>query len=138
MKISIIVPVYNVGKYLKICLDSLVNQNFNLEYQIILVDDCSTDDSLKIIQNYSLKHKNIVLLKNDKNEGPGNTRNKGIKYAEGEYILFLDADDFISLDALSIIYDEAKKNNADVVAYNFAKVEITKMNQDHVEKILNT
>tara|TARA_Y100000590_G_scaffold469642_1_gene658848 strand:- start:14997 stop:16007 length:1011 start_codon:yes stop_codon:yes gene_type:complete len=123
MKISVIVPVYNVGKYIKKCLDSLVNQNFNLDYQIILIDDCSTDDSLEIIKNYSLKYKNIILLKNNKNEGPGNTRNKGLEYAKGEYILFLDADDFISSDALSIVYEEAKKNKADVVTFNFTNFE---------------
>jgi len=123
MKISVIVPVYNVDKYVEKCLDSLVNQTFDPSYfQVILVNDCSTDKSLSIIKKYLSKYKNIVLINNNKNEGPGNTRNRGLEFAKGEYVFFLDSDDYISKTALSTVYNEAKKYNADVVAYNFTKV----------------
>ena len=123
MKISVIVPVYNVDKYIEKCLDSLVHQTFDPSYfQIILVNDCSTDKSLSIIKKYLSKYKNIILINNNKNEGPGNTRNKGLKFAKGKYVFFLDSDDYISKTALSIVYNKAKKYNADVVAYNFTKV----------------
>ena len=91
-QISVIIPVYNVEKYLKRCLDSVVNQSYkNLE--IILIDDGSTDNSSKILKQYSQKDVRIIIL-NQKNLGAGAARNKGIKVATGKYIVFMDPDDF--------------------------------------------
>ena len=92
--ISVIIPVYNVEAYLRQCLDSVINQSYrNLE--IICVEDCSTDNSLEILKEYAQKDSRIKVLQNKKNMGLGLTRNEGIKIAKGEYIHFLDSDDWI-------------------------------------------
>ncbi len=93
-KISVIVPVYNVEKYLDQCLQSILNQDYkNLE--ILLIDDKSTDSSLQICKQYEKKYKSIKVIQNEKNRGLSYTRNNGISYASGEYIGFLDSDDYI-------------------------------------------
>ena len=91
MKISIIVPVYNVSKYIKKCLNCLVNQKFKYEYEIILVNDYSSDNSLSIINRYKKKFSNIIIINKNKTEGPGKARNQGLKIAKGDYVFFLDS-----------------------------------------------
>ena len=89
-KISIIIPVYNSEKYIRICLNSILNQIFQ-NFEIILIDDNSKDNSLKIISEIEKIHKDkIKILKNAKNVGAGASRNKGLKIASGEYITFID------------------------------------------------
>lgn len=101
MLISFIVPVYNVERYLSTCLDSILNQGLDKDdFEIILVEDCSTDDSLQICKDYSCKYSNIILIENDKNIGLGLTRNKGMVCARGEYIHFVDSDDFLFPNSL--------------------------------------
>ena len=96
MLISFILPVYNAERYLSICLDSILNQGIEKDdFEIILVEDCSTDGSLQICKDYSSKYKNIFLIENDKNIGVGLTRNKGMACAKGEYIHFVDSDDYL-------------------------------------------
>ena len=99
MKISVIIPVYNVEKYIEDCLNSILVQTLK-DFEIICIDDCSTDNSLQIIETYTHKDKRIKILKNKKNEGPSYTRNIGIEMAQGEYIYFLDSDDMIEKNAL--------------------------------------
>ena len=96
-KISVIVPVYNTSKYICKCLDSLINQTIKNEIEIIIVNDGSTDNSEEIIKNYIEKQENKNLIKYYKkqNEGIAKTRNFGIEKATGEYILFVDSDDYI-------------------------------------------
>ena len=102
-KISIIIPVYNVEKYLKTCLDSVINQTYqNLE--IILVNDGSTDNSGKICEEYKRTNSRIILI-HKKNEGLSAARNTGLGIATGEYISFLDSDDYISNDMLETLYN---------------------------------
>ncbi len=111
MKVSIIVPVYNSEKYLKDCLDSLVNQTLE-EIEIIAIDDASSDKSLEILKEYEKKYPNkIRVYANTKNLGQGATRNKGIKLATGEYIGFLDSDDYVNFNMYAKMYEMAKKNN---------------------------
>ena len=101
MLVSFIVPVYNVEKYLSICLDSILNQGLEAEdFDIILVEDCSTDNSLRICKDYCSKYKNITLIENEKNIGQGLSRNKGMSAATGEYIHFVDSDDFLFQSSL--------------------------------------
>src|SRR5699024_6015694 len=95
MKVSVIVPVYNSELYLKDCLDSLVNQTLK-DLEIIIVDDASTDKSLKIIMEYKNKYPNIIkVFQNEQNKGQGASRNVGLSLATGEYIGFLDSDDYV-------------------------------------------
>lgn len=92
-KVSIIVPVYNAQKYLSQCLDSLLNQTLK-ETEIICVDDGSADDSVDIINQYSSKDRRVKLIR-QKNSYAGVARNNGLKQAAGEYVVFVDADDFL-------------------------------------------
>ena len=109
--ISIIVPVYNTEKHIERCLDSIMKQDYP-NFEVILVNDGSTDESGIIIQKYKEKYKNISYIKQE-NKGVGAARNAGIKVAKGDYISFVDSDDFIMEDycshLLSIIGD-AEKN----------------------------
>lgn len=93
MKVSIIVPVYNGDKFLSRAIESVLNQKTNYSYEIIIINDCSTDKTQDIINKYLLKNKNIKNIKNKKNIGVNESRNKAIKKSKGEYIAFLDADD---------------------------------------------
>ena len=116
--ISIIVPVYNSEKYLNKCLDSLINQT-KKELEVIIINDGSTDKSEEIIKSY--KDERIVYFKN-KNQGIGITRNFGIEKAHGKYLMFIDSDDYIDLNACDILYKKAEKDNLDLVICNFYKV----------------
>lgn len=113
-KISIILPVYNTAKFLAKCLDSLINQTFN-DFEIICVDDGSIDNSINIIEAYIQKEPRIKLLKSN-HSGVGNARNLGTKNAKGDYIQFLDSDDFFEPDMLEKMYTVAQIHNADIVA----------------------
>ena len=94
MDISIVIPVYNAGGFIHTCLDSIVAQEGEFTYEIILVDDGSTDNSKKILEDYSKRDKRVVVI-NKKNAGVSSARNAGIKIATGEYIAFVDSDDWI-------------------------------------------
>ena len=94
MKFSIIVPVYNVEQYLAECLDSLLSQTYE-DYEIICINDASTDKSYDILLEYSDNNKCIKVLNNDSNQGQSYSRNRGIKEAVGEYVLFVDSDDML-------------------------------------------
>lgn len=117
MKVSIIVPVYNVEKYLPECLDSLVNQTLK-DIEIICVNDGSTDNSLDILKKYSQKYSNIIVI-NQANKGLGATRNVGVSYASGEYIGYVDSDDFVDSAMFEKLYTVAKACDADVALTNF-------------------
>lgn len=119
MDISIIVPVYNVEAYLKECLNSLLNQDFNGEYEIICVNDGSTDNSLNILKEYQKTNDKIVLV-DQKNKGLSGARNTGFKNAKGKYIMFLDSDDYLKdKKVLELLYGQVEKNSLDFVAADF-------------------
>lgn len=113
MKVSVIVPVYNVEKYIKKCLNSLVNQTLD-EVEIVVVNDGSPDNSQKIIDEYTKKYKNIKSYVKE-NGGLSDARNYGIKRATGKYISFVDSDDYIRKDMLEKMYNYAIQKNFDVV-----------------------
>ena len=115
-KLSVIVPIYNVEKYLSKCLDSLVNQTLN-GIQIILIDDGSKDSSPSICDEYAKKYKNIIV-KHIENGGVANARNVGLSCATGEYIAFLDSDDYIELNMYELMYNKAISQKTDIVGCN--------------------
>lgn len=111
-KISVIIPVYNAEKYLKECLDSILNNTLK-DIEVICVDDGSTDNSLKILEEYKHLYTNISLL-HTKNQGGGAARNRGLDIAKGKYLLFLDADDYFDKEMFEKLYNQLEKTNADV------------------------
>ncbi len=111
--ISIIIPVYNTSKYLKQCLNSVINQSYN-NLQIILVNDQSTDNSLEICYDYSNKDERIEVITKE-NEGLGLTRNAGLRLAKGKYVTFLDSDDWFEINHIENLYKLIKKYNVDLV-----------------------
>jgi len=116
-KISVIVPVYNVEKYLEECIESIINQTYkNLE--IILVDDGSTDISVSICKKYEKLDNRIKVIQKI-NGGLSSSRNVGLDNATGEYIMFSDSDDFYTLDACEVMLNEIEKQNADYVIGNY-------------------
>lgn len=117
--ISVIVPVYNVEKYLGQCLDSIINQTLK-DIEIICVDDGSTDGSLDILNSYKEKDDRIIILK-QKNLYAGVARNNGLKVAKGKYLSFLDSDDFFDANMLEDMYNQAEKDKSDVVVCNFCE-----------------
>lgn len=118
-KISIIIPCYNVEKYIKQCLDSVINQTYtNLE--IICVNDGSTDDTLAILKEYEKKDSRIILI-NQINRGLSDTRNVGMSIASGKYLVFIDGDDYVELNTCELAIDAISQNECDLVIWNYVK-----------------
>jgi glycosyltransferase involved in cell wall biosynthesis len=113
-KLSVIIPIYNTEKYLRKCLDSVINQTLK-DIEIICINDCSLDKSADVLSEYAQKDQRIKVSSNVKNKGLSFTRNVGLDIAKGEYIAFVDSDDYIKLKAYELMYDKAKGTNADVV-----------------------
>ena len=112
-KISVIVPVYNVERYLKRCIESIINQTYK-DLEIILVDDGSTDSSGNICDEYKKIDKRISVI-HKKNGGLSDARNEGLKVVTGTYIAFVDSDDFLDLDMYEYMQKNIEKENADIV-----------------------
>lgn len=119
-KVSIIVPVYNVEKYLRKCLDSLINQTLKA-IEIICINDGSTDKSLEILEEYKNRDSRIILL-NQENSGQSVARNRGIEIAKGEYLGFVDPDDWIDLDYYEKLYNAAISTNADIATAGIIRI----------------
>ena len=117
-KVSVIVPVYNVEKYVEKCLKSLVNQTLQ-DIEIIVVDDGSKDDSKKIVDSFIKKYPSKLKYLHKENGGLSSARNFGIPYAKGEYIAFLDSDDYVETTMYEEMYNLAKKEDADMVECDF-------------------
>ena len=112
-KISVVIPVYNVESYLSQCLDSVLNQTFT-DFECICVNDGSTDNSLAILQEYISKDSRIKII-NQENKGLSGARNAALKVMDGQYITFIDSDDFVSNDYLERLLVLAEKDNSDIV-----------------------
>ena len=131
MKISVIVPVYNVMEYLAECLDSLVNQEYD-NYEIIVVNDGSTDDSLTIAKKYQKLYPQKIKVFDKENGGLSSARNYGIDKSGGEYLLFVDSDDCLLPGAIKKLGDIINNENVDIVVYSFmegANKETARYNQ---------
>ena len=131
IKYSFIVPVYNTEKYLKKCLDSLVNQTYK-DFEIIVVNDGSTDKSSSIISKYQKKYKNIIVIDKE-NEGLSMARNRGVQKSSGKYIKIVDSDDYVSNKLLEEI--DKKIDDSDILRFQIATEdeEYTKINEYHEE-----
>ena len=110
--VSVIVPVYNVEKYLEECLDSIINQTLE-DIEIICVNDGSTDNSLKILKKYAKKDNRIKII-NQKNCGLGCARNSGLNQSQGDYIFFLDSDDYLNPNILEKLYPKALESHSEI------------------------
>lgn len=117
MKVSVAIPIYNAARHLNVTLDSLQKQTMDAsEFEVICVNDCSTDNSIEVIEKYQKSMDNLILINRTKNSGgPMIPRNNAIQAARGEYIMFLDNDDFLGEEALERLYNAAKENRSDVI-----------------------
>lgn len=123
-KISIIIPVFNVENYIRKALESIMSQTIGYEHlEVIMVDDCSTDESGDIIDEYADKYDNFKAIHLSKNSGnPGKPKNIGLKIATSDYLMFLDADDYYADDACEILYKKIIKEDVDIVSSNYITV----------------
>ena len=117
VKISVVLPVYNVANYLRKCLDSLVNQTFE-DFEVICVNDGSTDLSLGILEGYALSDSRFKIISQE-NKGLSGARNTGIQHVRGEYVLFVDSDDWIEENALEELYNHVEGFDSDITMFKF-------------------
>lgn len=116
IRLSVIIPVYGVERFISRCLDSVFSINLpQEEYEVLCIDDCSKDFSVKIIEQYQVTHHNLVLLHHSENKRQGGARNTGIKSAKGKYIIFVDADDFIPQYDLAGLLEYMRENDLDLL-----------------------
>lgn len=124
IQISFILPCYNVEKYIADCLESLYSQDISEnEYEVICVNDCSTDNTREIILKYGKNHSNLRLIDHDVNKNAGAARNTGITKANGQYIWFVDPDDMIKPKCLSELLEIANKKELDILMFNFDAID---------------
>ena len=123
-KVSIIIPVYNVGQYLPKCLDSIINQTLK-DIEIICINDGSTDNSLSILKEYASKDDRMIIIDKE-NEGVSIARNEGLDIATGEYIVFVDSDDWLEINALELCYDKIIQDNSDMLVFNHREIKHNK------------
>ena len=116
IKVSVIIPIYNPGELLRKCIDSVLNQTLN-EIEVLCIDDGSTDDSKEIIMEYCQRDSRFKLISQE-NSGSGMARNNGISLSKGEYIVFLDADDWIEPNMCEALYNHAKNLDVDLVLFD--------------------
>ena len=117
MQLSVIIPMYNAEKYIKRCIESVYRQDLDINnFELLVVNDGSTDNSLEIVKDYFTSYKNIRFF-SQKNSGQGAARNLGIKHATGEYILFLDSDDFLLPQSINKILGIVKHVSCDVINF---------------------
>lgn len=114
---SIIVPVYNVEKEIRKCLDSIKNQTYG-DFEVLCVDDCGKDSSMDIVREYAQKDNRFKILTHEHNRGVSAARNTGLDNASGEYTMFVDSDDWIETNALEIIKDNFDKSKSEVIVFN--------------------
>lgn len=132
VKISVVAPVYNAEKYLEECLNHIVNQSFQ-DLEIICINDGSTDNSLEILKEFSKNDDRIKII-DQENQGLGAVRNRGITLAEGDYIYFTDADDYLELNAFEELYEISQKHSVDFTIfklYNFNEITKEHINDDY-------
>ena len=133
-EISVIIPVYNAEKFIIKCLDSVINQTFQ-DIEIICIDDCSTDNSKQILKDFASKDSRIKTIFFDKNKKQGGARNAGLDIAQGKYVTFVDADDYIEPTMLEKMYKAAERNYCDLVIANIKNVALDENSNNLKDKI---
>ena len=120
LKLSFILPCYNVAPYIGRCIESIEHQNIpQSEYEVICVDDCSTDDTIQKITEYQAKYPNVQLICHTENKTAGGARNTGMNTAKGKYLWFVDPDDMICPDVLKQLYEHITSVKAELLFFNF-------------------
>lgn len=134
MLISFIIPVYNVERYLSVCIESILNQGIeHSSFEIILIEDCSMDNSLQICREYCLRYDNITLIENESNLGPGLSRNKGISQSKGKYLHFMDSDDLLLPNALeSLISMDVFSSSPDIIQFEISENHKLRTSQNEI------
>lgn len=120
-RFSIIIPVYNVEKYIRRCMDSIMNQTFR-DFEVIVVDDETPDNSMQIVAEFAEKFPEMVTMIHQKNTRLGGARNRGVKDARGEYLLFIDSDDYVSTDMLASVDAQLKQHACDMLIFKYRMV----------------
>lgn len=121
VSISIIIPVYNVENYLYRCLDSIYKQEFCMNYEVIAVDDGSTDNSLILLKKYAKSKENLKVIEHEKNKSLSQARTSGMLVAKGDYIMHVDSDDWILPGTLNGLYNKMLSTDADVITFNYVR-----------------
>ena len=121
MRFSIIIPVYNVERYIRKCMESIMNQTFR-DYEVIVVDDESPDRSMDIVAEFAEKYPGMITMIHQKNTRLGGARNRGVKDARGEYLLFIDSDDYVSTDLLESVDTQLKRHDCDLLVFKYLTV----------------
>lgn len=129
--LSFIVPVFNAEPYIEDCLDSIIRQKLFCDCEVICVDDKSTDRSCEIIAEYEKRYLNVHLIKHDVNKKAGGARNTGINVATGQYLWFVDSDDWIAPNCLKDMITECEKNDLDVLVFSHSVYSCGKLNISH-------
>ncbi len=123
MDISVIIPVYNVEKYITRCLDSIFQQQFSGTFEVIAVDDFSTDNSLQILYNYQKSENRLIIIEHEYNKKLSCARTSGIKASSGNYIMQVDSDDWILPNTLENLHNKFKESEADIIVFNYMKAD---------------
>lgn len=121
MRFSIIIPVYNVERYIDKCMQTVMGQSFR-DYEVIVVDDESPDNSMRIVEEYATKYPEQIHMIHQKNTRQGGARNRGVREARGEYILFVDSDDYVSTDMLKIVDEHLRNTPCDILSFRYEMV----------------
>ena len=133
MRLSIIIPVFNVEKYIGPCLESIYRQGLSdNDIEVIVVNDGSTDNSMKVVEDIQFNHHNIQIIHQD-HVGPSVCRNEGMEMAKGEYVLFVDSDDLLMDNGLTILLRKALDTSADMVVADFMR-----LNDDEITSVYDS
>ncbi|MGF1878011.1 glycosyltransferase, partial [Photobacterium frigidiphilum] len=132
IKLSIIIPCYNASKYLPNLLDSIISQ-LDEHVEIIMIDDCSDDETLIVIDRYCKGIKNFSVIKNQVNQGIGASRNLGLQFSKGKYIWFIDSDDLLPQKAISHILKNIDTCSCDIQCYSHTLIDTLKNNNSEVQ-----
>ena len=123
MRFSIIIPVYNVEKYIRKCMETVMEQTFR-DYEVIVVDDESPDNSMRIVEEFAEKYPGMITMIHQKNTRQGGARNHGVQIAQGDYLIFVDSDDYVALDMLERIDAQLTEHNCDILVFKYHMVSI--------------